>query len=97
MKTKFPTGDSVPNARDANSRIRVGGRHGPSTAARKSVSLVANAVCISTSVTKPAARQSETSKCVIKPGIGLCDLCSLPKWPQQYVGYGTMICLDCLS
>jgi hypothetical protein len=37
------------------------------------------------------------SKCEIRPGIGLCDQCGLPKWPQRYMGYGSMICLDCLE
>ena len=35
--------------------------------------------------------------CELRPGIGLCDECALPKWPQQYVGYGCMLCLDCLN
>lgn len=33
----------------------------------------------------------------LRPGIGLCDQCYEPRWPQTYVGYGDMICLDCLS
>lgn len=37
------------------------------------------------------------SECEIREGIGLCDECSLPKWPQKYMGYGFMICLDCLA
>lgn len=37
------------------------------------------------------------SKCELRPGIGLCDDCGLPKWPQEYVGYGAMVCLDCLT
>ena len=37
------------------------------------------------------------SKCVLRPGIGLCDECSKPNWPQEYVGYGAMVCLDCLD
>lgn len=37
------------------------------------------------------------SRCEIRPGIGLCDECSQPKWPQEYVGYGFMVCLDCLD
>jgi len=36
------------------------------------------------------------SRCEIREGIGLCDECSLPKWPQLYLGYGIMVCLDCL-
>lgn len=36
------------------------------------------------------------SRCEIRPGIGLCDECTLPKWPQLYLGYGIMVCLDCL-
>lgn len=34
--------------------------------------------------------------CELRPGIGPCDECNLPKWPQEYVGYGFMVCLDCL-
>lgn len=37
------------------------------------------------------------SLCELRPGIGLCDECALPKWPQRYVGYGFMVCLDCLA
>lgn len=37
------------------------------------------------------------SLCEIRPGIGLCDECSLPKWPQRYMGYGFMVCEDCLA
>jgi len=37
------------------------------------------------------------TSCETRKGIGLCDECSLPKWPQEYVGYGMMICLDCLN
>lgn len=37
------------------------------------------------------------SLCEIREGIGLCDDCTLPKWPQEYVGYGCMVCLDCLT
>lgn len=37
------------------------------------------------------------SLCELRPGIGLCDECALPNWPQQYVGYGHMLCLDCLA
>lgn len=37
------------------------------------------------------------SKCELRPGIGLCDCCGLPKWPQRYEGYGSMVCLDCLD
>jgi hypothetical protein len=47
------------------------------------------------------ARASEivwpASKCELRPGIGLCDSCSLPKWPQEHDGYGSMICLDCIE
>ena len=35
--------------------------------------------------------------CELRPGIGLCDDCGLPKWPQRYMGYGFMVCLDCLE
>jgi len=38
-----------------------------------------------------------SSRCEIREGIGLCDQCSLPKWPQKDVGYGHMVCLDCLA
>lgn len=32
-----------------------------------------------------------------KEGIGLCDQCCQPNYPQEYVGYGCMVCLDCLA
>jgi hypothetical protein len=32
-----------------------------------------------------------------REGIGLCDQCGQPNWPQEYVGCGCMICLDCLA
>lgn len=35
------------------------------------------------------------SKCELRPGIGLCDSCGLPKFPQQWDGCGHMVCLDC--
>lgn len=31
----------------------------------------------------------------IRPGIGLCDWCHEPRFPQEDLGYGFMICLDC--
>ena len=37
------------------------------------------------------------SRCYIRPGVGLCDECGQPKWPQVYAGYGCMVCLDCLE
>ena len=37
------------------------------------------------------------TKAELRPGIGLCDQCGLPKWPQQDIGYGMMLCADCLS
>jgi hypothetical protein len=37
------------------------------------------------------------SLCELRPGIGLCDGCLQPKWPQQYVGDGDMLCLDCIE
>lgn len=48
-----------------------------------------------------AQQTTEVSKerkslCTLRPGIGLCDQCSLPKHPQTYVGYGIMLCADCL-
>lgn len=42
---------------------------------------------------KPPTRKP----CEIRPGIGLCDDCGKPKWPQRYVGNGCMVCLDCLE
>lgn len=36
-------------------------------------------------------------KTILKPGIGLCDDCGEPRWPQEYVGYGMMVCVDCLA
>jgi hypothetical protein len=35
------------------------------------------------------------TKCEVVPGIGLCDECSQPKRPQEFDGYGHMICADC--
>lgn len=40
----------------------------------------------------PPARKTE-----LRPGIGLCDQCGEPRWPQRYVGYGMMICDDCVD
>lgn len=37
------------------------------------------------------------NQCEDRPGIGLCDECGKPRWPQIYVGYGCMVCLDCLN
>jgi hypothetical protein len=37
------------------------------------------------------------SLCETREGIGLCDECAKPKWPQRYMGYGCMVCLDCLA
>lgn len=42
------------------------------------------------------AAQAE-SKCEIREGVGLCDDCHLPKWPQKNLGYGFMVCLDCVA
>ena len=39
---------------------------------------------------RPPAQKTE-----LRPGIGLCDQCGEPRWPQRYVGYGMMICDDC--
>lgn len=39
----------------------------------------------------------ERKPCELRPGIGLCDNCNLPNWPQEYCGYGFMICSDCLN
>lgn len=41
--------------------------------------------------------QAVPSLCEIREGIGLCDDCGKPKWPQRYMGYGCMVCLDCLA
>ena len=45
----------------------------------------------------PCSAPETRSLCELRPGIGLCDECSQPKWPQKYVGYGFMVCLDCLA
>lgn len=37
----------------------------------------------------------ESAKTELRPGIGLCDQCMEPRWPQKYVGYGIMLCEDC--
>ncbi len=42
-------------------------------------------------------KAKDASLCELRPGIGLCDDCSLPKWPQKDLGYGHMVCLDCLK
>ncbi len=39
----------------------------------------------------------EKRKTEIRKGIGLCDSCGEPRWPQTYMGYGNMICEDCLQ
>lgn len=36
-------------------------------------------------------------RCEERPGIGLCDDCTKPMWPQVDLGYGMMVCLDCLT
>ena len=36
-------------------------------------------------------------KTELRPGIGLCDDCGEPRWPQVYVGLGIMLCLDCIE
>jgi len=41
--------------------------------------------------------QTVPSLCEIRHGIGLCDDCGKPKWPQRYMGYGCMVCLDCIA
>lgn len=38
-----------------------------------------------------------SSRCELRQGIGLCDECGQSKWPQAYMGYGWMICLDCID
>jgi hypothetical protein len=45
----------------------------------------------------PMTTVDPTSLCELRPGIGLCDECSLPKRPQQYMGNGCMVCLDCIA
>lgn len=37
------------------------------------------------------------SKCEIRKGIGPCDCCGEEKWPQEYAGYGAMLCADCID
>jgi hypothetical protein len=50
------------------------------------------------SFTAPAGSvQTVPSLCEIRPGIGLCDDCGKPAWPQRYMGYGCMVCLDCCA
>jgi hypothetical protein len=44
-----------------------------------------------------SAKRPNPSKCELRPGIGLCDECDEPKCPQTYVGYGIMLCADCLA
>lgn len=36
-------------------------------------------------------------KTELRPGIGACDDRGEERWPQTYVGYGMMVCQDCLS
>ncbi len=43
------------------------------------------------------APNATPSQCELRPSIGLCDECGQPKWPQEYAGYGAMLCLDCLA
>lgn len=43
------------------------------------------------------ARLARPKQCVRREGIGLCDECDQPMWPQKYVGLGVMLCLDCLG
>jgi len=40
---------------------------------------------------------AKKSKCEIREGIGLCDKCMKPKYPQENLGYGIMWCLDCID
>jgi len=47
------------------------------------------------SVSANGSVQTVPSLCEIRPGIGLCDSCGEPKFPQRYFGGGTMICDDC--
>ena len=46
---------------------------------------------------KRVEKDAPITLCELRPGIGLCDGCGLPKWPQEYVGYGIMLCLDCIA
>lgn len=45
---------------------------------------------------KPGRYNSEDGRLTeLRPGIGLCDDCGEPRWPQTDMGYGTLICADC--
>ena len=48
---------------------------------------------------KKSGEQSKSNglKTELRPGIGACDDCGEERWPQQYAGYGIMVCLDCLA
>jgi hypothetical protein len=52
-------------------------------------------------VTRKGCAQSDhkekSRKTELRSGIGLCDGCVEPRWPQEYVGYGIMLCLDCIE
>lgn len=41
--------------------------------------------------------QMAESLCELRPGIGLCDECMQPKFPQRDMGYGHLVCLDCIA
>lgn len=41
--------------------------------------------------------KTEVTQTESQPGIGYCDDCGEERWPQVYIGYGMMVCLDCLS
>lgn len=52
---------------------------------------------IAGSLKQPGSVQTVPSLCETREGIGLCDDCGKPKWPQKYMGYGCMVCLDCID
>lgn len=41
---------------------------------------------------REAGRKTE-----LRPGIGFCDDCGKERWPQKYMGYGIVMCLDCIK
>lgn len=50
-----------------------------------------------TAANKNTLAKTKKNKCIIKNGIGPCDCCGLDKWPQRYIGYGFMFCMDCIE
>ena len=68
----------------------------------KSVRIPTTAIepCVSESgVVGKSGEQSKRDgvKTELRPGIGACDDCGEERWPQQYAGYGMMVCLDCFT